>query len=179
MILNEFADLDTLSGHEKIVAEAKKRFSQCQDWESAARKGFITDVKFANADSENGFQWPNEIRRNRDIDERPVLTVNKTHQHCLQIINEAKQNPAGIKIRATGGGATHESAEILECVCRRIEYISNAQAAYDKAIEFQVYGGIGYWRVITDYAGDDSFDQEIYIRRIRDPMNVYLDPNIN
>lgn len=172
-------DLDMLTGNDKIVAEAKKRFNFCENWESAARKGFIEDVKFANADSTNGWQWPNEIRRNRDIDERPVLTVNKTHQHCLQIINEARQNPASIKIRATGDGATHRSAEVLEGVCRRIEYISNAQAAYDKAIEFQVYGGIGYWRIITDYSAEDSFDQEIFIRRIKDPMNVYLDPDIN
>lgn len=179
MILGETADLDVLTGDERVVAEAKRRFDNVETWESRARQGFLEDVKFACGDALNGYQWPNEIRRNRDIDERPVLTVNKTHQHCLQIINEARQNPAGIKIRATGNGATHESAEILEGVCRRIEYISNAQAAYDKAIEYQVYGGIGYWRVITDYAGDDSFDQEIYIRRIKDPLNVYLDPDIN
>lgn len=173
------SDLEYLVGNDKVVAEAKGRFNQCEAWESRARQGFLDDIKFANADALNGWQWPNEIRRNRDIDERPVLTVNKTHQHCLQIINESRQNPAGIKIRATGNGATHESAEILEGVCRRIEYVSNAQAAYEKAIEFQVYGGIGYWRIVTDYAGDDSFDQEIYIRRIKDPLNVYLDPNIN
>lgn len=168
-----------LTGNDKVVAESKARFMQCEAWESRARQGFLDDIKFANADSLNGWQWPNEIRRNRDIDERPVLTVNKTHQHCLQIINESRQNPAGIRIVPTGSGSTYESAQILEGVCRRIEYISNAQSAYDKAIEFQVYGGIGYWRVVTDYAGDDSFDQEIYIRRIKDPLNVYLDPDIN
>lgn len=173
------SDTDLLTGNDKIVAEAKARFNSCESWESRARQGFLDDVKFANADSLNGWQWPNEIRRNRDIDERPVLTVNKTHQHCLQIINEARQNPAAIKIVATGNGSTYESAQILEGVCRRIEYISNAQSAYEKAIEFQVYGGIGYWRVVTDYAGDDSFDQEIYIRRIKDPLNVYIDPDIN
>lgn len=173
------SDLELLTGNDKIVAEAKARFQQCESWESRARQGFLDDIKFANADSINGWQWPNEIRRNRDIDERPVLTVNKTHQHCLQIINESRQNPAGIKIVPTGNGATYESAQVLEGVCRRVEYISNAQSAYDKAIEFQVYGGIGYWRVVTDYAADDSFDQEIYIRRIKDPLNVYLDPDIN
>lgn len=172
-------DLENLTGDDLVVSEAKKRFDQCLSWESGARQGFLEDIKFANADSINCWQWPNEIRRNRDIEERPVLTVNKTHQHCLQIINEAKQNPTGIKIRATGSGSTHDSAEILESVCRRIEYMSNAQAAYEKAIEFQVYGGIGYWRVVTDYADDDSLDQEIFIRRIKDPLNVFLDPNIS
>jgi hypothetical protein len=39
-------------------------------------------------------------------------------------------------------------------------------------------GGIGYWRVITDYAHDGSFEQEIFLRRIKDAMTVYLDPDI-
>src|SRR6185295_5440028 len=42
----------------------------------------------------------------------------------------------------------------------------------------QVKTGIGYWRVVTEYAGDDSFDQELFIRRIRNPLTVYLDPDI-
>ncbi len=60
-----------------------------------------------------------------------------------------------------------------------IEYISNAQKqAYSTATEFQVRGGIGWWRVVTDYADDDSFDQEIFIRRVKDPLTIYMDPDI-
>lgn len=172
-------DLDLLTGNEKIVAEAKDRFHQCETWESNFHRNFLEDLKFSVADSINGWQWPNSLRKNRDIDERPVLTVNKTHQHCLLIINDSKKNKPSIRIRATGNGASYQSAEILEGVVRRIEYQSNAQVAYDKATEFQVFAGIGYWRVITDYASPDSFDQEIFIRRLKDPLNVYLDNNIN
>ena len=172
-------NLDVLSGDEKIVAEAKGRFRRCEQWESDFRKAFLEDVRFSCADAYNMWQWPNDIRRNRDVDQRPVLTVNKTNVHCLQIINDSLQNPASVSIKPTGGGASYESAEILESIVRRIEYISNAQSAYAKAIEFQVRGGIGYWRIVTDYADNDSFDQEIFIRRIRDPLNVYIDPDIN
>lgn len=172
-------DIDLLTGNEKIVAEAQARFRRAEEWESDFRKAFLEDVRFSVADAYNLWQWPNDIRRNRDMDQRPVLTVNKTNVHCLQIINDSLQNPASITIKPTGGGATFESAEILESVVRRIEYMSNAQSAYAKAIEFQVRGGVGYWRVVTDYAGDDTFDQEIFIRRIRDPLNVYLDCDIN
>jgi hypothetical protein len=31
---------------------------------------------------------------------------------------------------------------------------------------------------VTDFLDDDSFDQELFIRRIRDPFTVYLDPDI-
>src|SRR6185437_11866165 len=44
----------------------------------------------------------------------------------------------------------------------------------------QVYGGIGYIRLHAEVPHNDttSFDQEIYIRRVADPLSVYLDPDI-
>ncbi|HQT76819.1 MAG TPA: portal protein [Rhodopila sp.] len=164
---------------DKIVQEAKDRLKRCLEWESMARKNFIDDYKFANADAENGYQWPDTIRRARQIDQRPALTVNKTRQHCLQIINDARENKAAIRISAVGDGATKESADVFEGVVRHIEYISNAQDAYDTATSFQVQAGVGYWRVVTDYPDDKTFDQEIYIRRVKDPLTVVLDPDCN
>ena len=175
-------DLDNeeqLTGDERVIAEAQRRFKTCEEWESRARKLFLEDIKFANADSDNGYQWPNEIRRNRDVDERPCLTINKTREHNLQIINDAKQNKPRCTVRPVGNGATYEASQVFEGIFRHIEYISNASVAYDTATSFQVQGGIGYWRVVTDYLGNDNFDQEIFIRRIKDPLTVYLDPDIN
>lgn len=160
-----------------VVREARRRFQRAKAFESHSRNLFLEDIKFANADSDNGYQWPNDIRRNRDADKRPCLTINKVAQHNLQIINDMKQNKPGIKYVATGGGASYESAQILNALARHVEYQSNAQAAYDTAAEFQVQAGIGYWRLATDYAGDDTLDQEIYIRRIPDPLKVYTDPD--
>jgi hypothetical protein len=168
-----------LTGHDRIVAEAQRRFRQCEEWESRARQLFLEDLKFANADSDNGYQWPNEIRRNRDVDERPCLTINKTRQHNLQIINDAKQNKPRAAVNPVGNGATYEASQVFEGIFRHIEYISNATVAYDTATSFQVQAGIGYWRIVTDYLGNDNFDQEIFIRRIKDPLSVYLDPDIN
>lgn len=160
-----------------IVDQAKRRFRRCLDWESNAQKLFLDDLRFANADSDNGYQWPNRIRTNRDVDERPCLTINKTHQHNLLIINDARQNKPSIKVRPTGNGATYKSAEVFEGIFRHIEYISNAQAAYDRAVKFQVDAGIGYLRLATDFIGDDSFDQEVFIRSCPDPCKVLLDPD--
>jgi hypothetical protein len=171
--------LETLHGDEKIVREAKTRLEYCSNREGECRKLFLEDIKFANADSNNGYQWPNDIQTNRNREKRPCLTINKTHQHNLQIINDAKQNKASIKIRPVGNESTYEAAEVYEGIIRHIEYISNASDAYDTGVKFQVEGGIGYWRVVTDYIGDDTFDQEIYIRRIKDPLSVFLDPDIN
>lgn len=162
---------------EDIILEAKKRFKRCVDFEADFRDLFLADLKFANGDSDNQYQWPQELTQSRDLDQRPSLTINKTRQHVLMIQNEIKENRPAVKITATGGDATYDSAQVFEGLVRYIEQNSSAADAYDAAMQFQVQCGIGYWRVTTDYAGDDSFDQEIYIKRILDPMSVYLDPD--
>jgi hypothetical protein len=107
-----------------------------------------------------------------------MVTINKTHTHWLHVVNEGKENKPSVVVHPTGDQATYEAAQIIEGIVRHIEYISDAQTAYDKASEFQVGGGIGYWRIVTDYADENGFDQEIYIRQIPDPLSVYLDPHI-
>ncbi len=164
-------------GSNPIFFEAKERFKTCATWESQSRNHFLDDMKFANADAYNGYQWPNDIRRNRDVDEKPSLTINKVRQHNLAIINDAKKNKPGIKFRPTGNGATAESATMLNAIAKHIEYKSNAQVAYDTATSFQVTSGIGYLRVATDYVSEDSFDQEPRILRVNDPLTVYMDPS--
>jgi hypothetical protein len=85
------------------------------------------------------FQWPDDTLTARGYsanstgDQRPCLTINKTRQHVLQIINDARQNRTHIKVRPTGGGATYDAAQVFDGIIRHIEYISNAQQAYATA----------------------------------------------
>ena len=164
----------TLFG-DPIVEEASRRFKRCAEWESTARENFLNDYKFAHGDSENGYQWPNRIRQNRDIDARPCLTMNVTRQHNLQIVNEAKQNKSSVAFRATGGPATKDAADLYEAMFRRIEYLSDAQAAYETACEYQVAGGWGWIRVVTEYENSNSFNQDFRIKRVWDPLSIYMD----
>lgn len=167
-----------LSGDERIVAEARRRFRRCERLEASARRRFLQDLKFVNGDAYNHWQWPDEVRSARDGQERPCLTVNKTRQHCLQIINDARQNKTSLKVKPVGGAASYDAAQVFEGLVRRIEYLSNADAIYSLATTHQVHGGIGYWRVVTDWAGADSFDQEIFLKPVVDPLTVFLDPDI-
>jgi hypothetical protein len=169
-----------LTDDEKIVQEAQRRFTACEEWEATAWTNFDYDYKFANGDSVNMYQWDNWVIGDRLDNQRPCLTVNKTMQHCLQIINDGKQNKPGVNIRPVGEDASFEAAQIYEEIIRHIEYLSNAENVYDKASEFQVIGGIGYWRIITDWANKSKgFDQEIFLRPIKHPRSVRLDPDIN
>lgn len=162
----------------KRVLEAHKRFERCQDAESEFRELFLEDLRFANGDSDNLWQWPRDVCKSRTDERRPCLTINKTKQHNRQITNEARQNKPSVRVSPVDGGADKKTAEIFNGIIRHIESNSSADVAYDTAAEFAVDGGIGYWRVITDYASDDSFEQEVYIKRVKNPLNVYLDPDI-
>lgn len=164
----------TLTG-DPIVEEATRRFKRCAEWESTCRENFLSDYKFAHGDSENGYQWPNRIRQNRDIDARPCLTMNVVRQHNLQIMNEAKQNKSSVAFRAVGGDASKSSADLVEALFRRVEYVSNAQTAYETACDYQVTGGWGWLRVVTEYEDNNTFNQEFKIKRVWDPLSVYMD----
>lgn len=162
----------------ELLDRVKKRFKRCQEWESEFRTRFRDDIKFLYADSDNQEQWPAAVRAQRQLEARPMLTVNKTHTHWLHVVNQGRENKASIKIIATGGESSYDSSQIYTALARRIEYASDAQSAYDIARGFQVGGGIGYVRVVTDYSDENGFDQDIFIRPIPDPLAVFMDPMI-
>jgi len=164
---------------EQLLQEAKDRFRRVKEYESEARSRQADDLRFSQGDSTNMFQWPTEIANNRIVSDKPCLTMNRVRQYCLNIVNDSRQHKPSIKINPTGGGASFDAAQIYEGVIRHIEYISNAQQAYDSGSWWQVHAGIGWWRVITDYAHDNTFDQEILIKRISDGFSVWMDPSIS
>lgn len=164
--------------YEALVKEAHKRFERCESYEADARSLWKADLRFAHGDPDNGWQWDEMVKKSRELSRRPCLTVNKVKQHNRQITNDARQNKPAVKVSPVDNGADRKTAEVFNGIIRHIEANSNADAAYDTASEFAVDAGIGYWRVVTDYASDDSFDQEIFIRLVKNPLNVYLDGDI-
>src|SRR5580765_5833903 len=94
------------------------------------------------------------------------------------IANGLRRNKSSVRVVGVGNGATAESASVFRDLIRRIEYQSQAQASvYAPARKWQIDGGIGWIRVATDYAGDDTFDQEVFLRPVLDPLTVYVDPD--
>jgi len=113
---------------EAIIKEARDRFNRCQDYFSLANNRYLNDFKFFFGDSDNGYQWPEQARKSRDVSDKITLTINKTRQYCLNITNDSKQNKASIKCRPTGNIATVEGAGVAEGIVRHIEYNSDARA---------------------------------------------------
>jgi hypothetical protein len=97
--------------------------------------------------------------------------------HNLLVINDSRQNKSQIKVTPVGGHASYEAAQVFSGIIRRIEYVSKAVDAYSTATYHQVESGIGYVRVETDYVDENSFDLDLFIRRVPDPRAVYMDPD--
>jgi hypothetical protein len=161
-----------------VIKRAHERFAAAVEWEGDARSRFKDDIRFLFADPDDQGQWNAAVRAQRQLAGQPMVTINKTHTHWLHVVNQGKENKPQVSVSPTGDQASYESAQIFEQIIRRIEYISDAQSAYDKASEFQVGGGIGYWRIVSRYTDEKSFDQELFIDQIPDPLSVYMDPHI-
>lgn len=163
---------------EKIILEAKERFKRAKDWESTFRRLFVVDSKFAYGDSDNGFQWPDDVRRDREVNKRPALTIPIIQTHLNLIKNDARQNKPSIKISPTDNQASFNSAQIYEGLIRDIEYKSHAQDIYDDVGDDLVDGGIGYCRLEQYYPDEKSFNQALRIAPVPNALSVYLDCDI-
>ncbi|HEU4708385.1 MAG TPA: portal protein [Methylophilaceae bacterium] len=163
--------------HEEILTEAMERFSYAEERLSASKQLQLQDIKFSIGDSDNGYQWPEVIWKQRITDKRPALTMNKIPQFINQVVNDSRQNRPAIKIRPVDSGSDIKSAEIIQGIIRNIESVSRADIAYDTAIESAARCGEGYFRILPEYCDDMSFNQEILIKRIRNPLSVWPDPD--
>ena len=163
---------------ESIVEAAKRRFDEAQDFNNINRGLALEDTRFAMGDSDNGWQWPAEVYLNRsNVQKKPCLTINTTAQHCNQIINNIRQNRPAARVLAVDSGSDIKTAEILAGMIRSIQSQSSADTAHDLAAEHAIYGGEGYWRVITEYEDPSSFNQNILIKAIPNPRLVFIDPH--
>ena len=119
---------DKTDKDQKLVQEAQKRFGLCQDAEIEFRELFLADLRFAHGDSDNGYQWPIEVRSARQLEKKPCLTINKTIQHNRQITNTARENKPSVRVSPVDDGADPKTAEIFNGIIRHIEANSSSDA---------------------------------------------------
>ena len=155
-----------------ILARVRKRFKLCVSFEAENRKAALEDLKFKAGD-----QWPADVAAQRNTDKRPCLTVNKIPTFIHQVTNDQRQNRPAIDISPVGDKGDPDGAKMFRGMIRTIERESSADIAYDTAFDNAVSNGFGYWRIMTEWEGPDSFNQVIVVRRVRNPFTVYLDPD--
>lgn len=156
---------------QKVLDQARKRFKRAQEAEAENRKAAHEDLKFLAGD-----QWPDDIRQQRANDRRPCLTINELPTLVHQISNDIRQNRPDIAISPMGDTSDREGAKAYAGMIRAIQRQCEADIAYDTGVTSAVNIGFGYWRVITEYENEKTFNQVIKVQRIRNAFRVYPDP---
>ena len=151
---------------------AVERFRTAWEDDSENRGEAKDDLRFVN-----GKQWPEAYENERKAEGQPCLVINRSQRFVDQVVGDQRQNRPRIKIHPVDNNSDIETAKIIEGIIRNIETVSNADVAYDSSIENTTACGRAFIMIVNRYVDDESFEQELLIRAIRDPLSVTWDPN--
>lgn len=127
------------------------------------------DLRFVYVD-----QWDPAVRAQREKEGRPCITVNTLPQFIGQVIGDRRINKTGVKVLPSTDATTDE-AEVRTGLIRSIENFSRADRIYDTCCEDQVAAGISAFEITLEYAYNDVFHQDIFVRQLDNPFAVVWD----
>lgn len=172
--MNDESNESAEKSDKEILRVALERFRLAEEAEADLRREALDDLNFSVGD-----QWPEQVKRQRERQNRPCLVINRLPQSIHQLTNDQRQNRPAIKVSPFDDNADKDTAEVFQGLIRNIEVTSNADTAFDTGFDSTVRCGFGYVRVVSDFCDPFSFDQELRIKRIPDRFSVYLDPHYN
>jgi len=169
------SELDT--DDQKLIKLARHRFSETLSNWSDIRRQAVNDQKYYS-----GLQTDSDIARSmRAKGGQPQIQVNMLPNFVQQVENSIRQQNIGLNVHPTDEDGTEETAKILQGIIRHIEHASQAKTAYLWAAGSHgaLVPGFGFIKLDCAYCppknGTPSFDQEIFIRGIKDPMTILPD----
>ena len=152
------------------MRKARERYERGINREQDNREQAREDLRFKVGD-----QWPEAERKRRG--DRPALVFNRMLSFVRQVTGDIRQNKPAIRVRPNGDGADKDTAEMFAGLIRNIEQQSHAGYIYAQAADAATSCGFGYFRLVTEYATADSFEQDIRLKGIPNPLSVVFDPD--
>ena len=150
-----------------FLMDMREEYKADIEYDRINREQALDDKKFAA-----GEQWDPRVLRERDG--LPCLVINNIPQFTAHLVGSWRDNRRAIKV-VPSADEDVEIASIRGDLIRSIELHSQADRVYDSAFESLVQCGDGAFRVSVEYARDDVFDQDIFIRPIEDALSVVWD----
>ena len=99
-----------------------------------------------------------------------------TFDMCTPIIDgiagEIEQSDFTLRVSPSGGEASKDTAKTIDGIIRNIRNISNAEDVFNSAGRSNVVGGFDAWEVVQDWVDGDSFDQDLFIRRVPNAVDA-------
>lgn len=166
-------EAESVESDEDILKQARKDYAMCQDSDGDNRTDARDDLLFLTG-GEN--QWDSKAVAARKLDGRPIITVNDLPSLLHQVTNDQRMNRPSIRVHPVDSNADIETAKVIQGMIRHIEYDSNADVARDRAVNSSAAIGFGYWRFVTEYEDEKSFNQKIMFKSVRNALSVRIDP---
>ena len=105
---------------DEIIKEAREAFELAADAEAENRREALDDLRFARL----GEQWPEKVRRERDLEGRPCLTINRLPAFIRQVVNDARQEElAATQHREIDNRPPPEVVATLRTTAARMEQV--------------------------------------------------------
>lgn len=155
------------SSQEEFLKEMREEYEADLTFDKENREAAIDDKKFAA-----GEQWDPVVLNIRQG--LPNLVINTIPQFIAQLVGDWREAKRGVKVLPEEDG-DKQVASIREDLIRAIEQKSRAARTYNSSFESAVQCGDGAFRISVEYAKNDVFDQDIFIRPIEDALSVVWD----
>lgn len=170
-------ELDNL--HEKAL----RRFDAAY-FNSQEQRQYVTEQRrFVDVP---GAQWEGSTNAGFSFDgdrfdKYPRFELNKVARECYRIISEYRNNRISVRFRPKDGQASEELADKLNGKFRADWEESSGKEAGDTAFDNAVKGGMGCWRLDTEWEDEydlDNESQRIRFKPVFDPeRTVFFDPD--
>lgn len=155
-----------------LLDKVRECFTKDKEFWNDVYQNCLDDMLFMwDCDS----QWQDYIRQQRDFEGKPSLVFNELYIGKKAIVNRQQTNKIAIQVDAGNNESSIDTAEFLQNATRAVENKSKAYIAYEWAFDCAVSGGIGFYRILTDYESVKTFDQEPKIEQILNPFSVIYD----
>lgn len=152
---------------EDFLKDMREEYDLDYDSDRENRDNALEDKKFTA-----GQQWDPVVLEQRQG--LPCLVINSVPQFIAQLVGDWRESKRGVKVLPTEEG-DKDLADVRADLIRSVETQSRADRVYDNAFESAVACGDGAFRIAVEYAKDDVFDQDIFVRPIDDALSVVWD----
>jgi hypothetical protein len=152
---------------EEFLADMRENYNLDVEFDEENRAQALDDKKFTA-----GEQWDPQVLEYRKG--LPCLVINSIPQFTAQLVGDWREGRKSIKVLPNEDKDT-DVASIRADLIRSIELRSRAGRVYDSSFESMVQCGDAAHRVSVEYARDNVFNQDIFIRPIEDALSVVWD----
>lgn len=152
---------------DEFIRDMRQQYQDDVNFDRINRYEAIDDLRFAA-----GEQWdPVVLLQRKNL---PCLVINTIPQFTAQLVGDWRESRKAIKVVPSNDDDV-DVADVREDLVRNIEMQSRADRSYDQAFESMIQCGDGAFKVTVEYARDDVFDQDIFIRPIEDVLATVWD----